>query len=305
MLKKLALPLIATTIFLLSIISKPVNATSLSEHIVIDSVLDLCEISLNHGYWINDEGNCNDYSVGQRDATLNRAIYIEDNVVLKDLNLTFKKPNAVFYIMENGKLTIDGGHYTSPSCIIYIQYNNLEPTTYYVPKTTFAIDSGIFEATAEILESEESPSPVCVISPIRLTEQEARTVISDYLPTGRHFVNMEQTRRTLSGETEYETISIEDGFVHIQKNLREKDEIKYLSTKIVEVVKEDAEENEKEPEQEGSINDERQEQSSLTEEEIENPNTYDAGLRFYVVIFTVSFVVIFATKYRGKKQVNR
>ncbi len=308
MLRKVLLLLAIVAILVLSIIPKSAEATISGEPIIIDNVLDLCKITLSHGHWINDEGNCDKYLATQTSATLNRIIYIEDDIILKDLDLTFKTANAVFLMRGSGKLTIEGGHYASPNCIIYIQYKNTDIPFYYVPITTFTINSGVFEATVETSDSEDAPSPVCVKSTNKMTEAETRAVIDGYLPKGRHFVDMGATTksRDIDEMMDSAEIPIEEGQIHIQKDRREKDEAKYLKTKIVEVVDEDFNDNEEEPEHKEEDNKEAvEEEPAKEEQEISNPNTIDAGFFRYVVIFTFSFVVIFTTKYRGDKQNNR
>ncbi|MBR2695544.1 hypothetical protein IKE86_01360 [Candidatus Saccharibacteria bacterium] len=216
---------------------QPVSANGSAAPIVIDNVLDLCQNLLNHGDWLDDSGTCDAFTSTQTAATIVRLIYIRDDIILKNLNLTFLRPNSPFIIRDGGRLTIDGGHYTSPNCVVWIQYDNNSTPGYYVPTTTIQINSGVFEATVETMYSAEAPSPVCVSSRYPLTAAETASVINNYLPTGRRFVDVAPRLRTLQNSNAVSNeIPSDDGFAHTDKVEENRETIKYLKTTMVAVV---------------------------------------------------------------------
>lgn len=237
MLKQLTTSLFALGLSVASVPFMPATATSTP--IVIDNVLALCQNLLSHGSGLDESGTCDAYSGTQTSATINRIVHVYDDLVLQNLDLTFTRANAVF-LMHGGRLTIDGGHYASPNCVVWIQYDNLNLPAHYVDTTTFTINSGVFEATVATTNSADSPSPVCVISPLPLTSTETQTVIAGYLPAGRRFVNMAPSLRTTKTATPTnDTIEADDGYAHISKDADEKTGVKYLKTTKVAVVGDD------------------------------------------------------------------
>lgn len=211
----------------------PAQATT-NQPLVIDNVLDLCQNILSHGYSFNPTNDCTIYSKTQTSATIDRALYISDNLTLQNLNLTFTKPNAVFFMRDGAQLIIDGGHYTSPNCIVWIQYNNRTTPATYVPDTTFTINSGVFEATVETANSAAAPSPVCLLSFNPVTPTDAETIIANYLPAGRRFVNVTTNLRSAS-----DPIAVATGSTFINKDPDEATPVSYLQTTIVSVIADD------------------------------------------------------------------
>lgn len=201
--------------------------------LVIDNVLDLCKNIQSHGYSFNSANDCTIYSNTQTTATIDRTLRISEDLVLKNLNLTFTRPNAVFHMENGAQLTIDGGHYTSPNCIVWIQYDNRTTPDTYVPTTTFTINSGVFEATVETANSADAPSPVCLLSFDPVTPTEAEAIIANYLPAGRHFVDISTSSRTIANPS---SLTATSGYAHINKDAGEQTPITYLNTTIVAVV---------------------------------------------------------------------
>lgn len=227
------------------------NANAIDEPIVIDNVLSLCNAVTENGFWFDDSGTCDAYSSDQISALIDRRIYVRGNWILKDLDLTFTISNSPFYI-SSGSLTIEGGHYTSPSCVIWIQYDE----GIYDPMTSVVINSGVFEASVETTYSADSPSPVCLITRENVTPEESQAIIAGYLPAGKKFVDiaprlrMRSKAKAASDETVSESaIEADSGYAHVDKDGSNRTEVKYLKTTLVEVVGEPIPEPEDEPEE--------------------------------------------------------
>ncbi len=243
------------------------NASATDEPIIIDNILDLCHKVQESGSWFDDSGTCDAYTSNQTSAVLDyRRIIVTGNWVLKNLNLTFTQPNSPFYIIS-GSLTIEGGHYTSPNCVVWIQYRDGE----YVPSSSVTINSGVFEASLESKYSYESPSPVCVISREYLSAEEAAEVAANYLPKGKRFSDI--TLRQSSASVE--KLQAEEGLVHISKEEKETEIVKYLKTTIVEVVDSPVEE---EPEVEPTPEETEPEPEESSEETPFIPKAPNTGI---------------------------
>ncbi|MBR3131531.1 hypothetical protein IKG31_03070 [Candidatus Saccharibacteria bacterium] len=308
MFKRLFGGFLATIVLVLGGISNTVIATG--GQIVIDNLLDLCQSMLVHGYSLDGTGTCNAYSRSQTSATnIYSRIYVWDNIVLKNLDLSFAFPYSPFIIYDGGSLTIDGGHYSSPSCVIWIQYDNETNPGYFVPSSSIAINSGVFEANLSSHEGADVPSPVCLISRNRLTTEEAEVVIASYLPIGRHFVDL--GTRSVS-----ENIDVSEGNAHLSKSYDETDAVDYLQTTIVAVVEDEGlgseieeEVTEPENEQEEIVD------SSEDQEKIILPKAPDSGIsrtmdikvktRGTTLISVIFTVVIFTTLIWGHCRKNR
>ena len=263
MLKKLFVGLFAIILATAGLNTQFASATD--SNIVIDNILDLCTYMRSYNYSLDDSRTCDAYTSDQTTVTLTRPIYIRDNVTLKNLDITFARASAQMYIYE-GSLTIDGGHYASPNCVVWIQYRNVENPGYYVPITTIKINSGVFEATLTTKNSEEAPSPICLLThfPLSDTDPTPQELIANYLPAGRKFVNLET--RTLTTE-----IPVTEGTVHISKDQTELTDVEYLITTKVVVVEDEGlgEETEEEPEEEDE--DIPEEEPEEVVEEVETP----------------------------------
>ena len=212
--------------------------------LVIDNILSLCQAVMAGGNWLDDSGTCDAYASTQTAATLTRYIYVTGDWIFKDLDLTFTRSNTPF-VISDGSLTVDGGHYTSPSCVVWIQYRD----GYYVPLTSVTINSGIFEATVSTTKSADSPSPVCLITPSTVTTTEAQRIINNYLPAGKKFVNLATRLRTTSTASTASPIETDTGYAHIHKDPNELDEVKYLKTTRVAVIDEEPESTPETPEE--------------------------------------------------------
>lgn len=268
--------------------SAPANATQKE----ITSILELCETMKESGSWLTDDGSCEGFTYTQTDYILNREIFLDDEFTLGDLNITFKGRTTPINIKSNGNLTINGGHYTSPHCFIWIQYN--PETGTYDKITDMNVNAGTFEADLSKENSLYAPSPVCVMDRENMTIKEAKEAIKNYLPEGYHFYDPE----TGKSFQNLEDADILKGEANIDKDPAELTSTWYLKARIVTVV----------PDEDEPITDpeEPKEEPKETEpeEEFENPETLDRGIQGYVVIFTMSIVVIFTTLYREKRQNN-
>lgn len=204
--------------------------------IIIDNTLALCEyVQTYHNQLTDETTDCSAYSATDTATTITRPLYIFDHVVFKNLDLIFTSSASPF-IIRSGSLTIDGGHYTSPSCVVWIQYRNDSTPAYYVPSTTVTINSGVFEATVSTAYSTEAPSPVCVVSPVALTAEETQTVMNNYLPTGRRYVNLAPVRLMAMRSTPATGIPSASGYAHIDKDGDIRTPIEYLQTTLIAVV---------------------------------------------------------------------
>ena len=221
--------------------NQAVNANGTAP-LVIDNFLSLCQAVIANGDWLDDSGTCDAYTSTQTAATLIRYIYVTGDWILKDLDLTFIRTGTPF-IIRSGSLTIDGGHYTSPNCVVWIQYRDGE----YIPDTKVTINSGTFEATVTTTYSDESPSPVCLATPYSVTAAEAQRIIDGYLPAGKKFVNLTTQLRTVSTTPATNSIENGTGYVRIDKNPENRNEVKYLKTTRVAVIGEEPESTPEEP----------------------------------------------------------
>ncbi len=313
MLKRFFCTLFAIIVLTFGTTNRPASATDGS--IIIDNILDLCQNMLAHGYSLDNTRTCDAYSRAQTSVSnIDKIIYISDNVVLKNLDLTFTFSYTPFIINEGGSLTIDGGHYSSPSCVIWIQYDNGVNPGYYVPSTSITINSGVFEASLLNRESAEAPSPVCLISRYKLTTEEAATVIANYLPTNHRFINL----GTRSAE---DAISVSEGDAHISKSYEVTDTVDYLQTTAVAVVEdeglgsEDLVEEEPAEPQSPDKYEEKEEDSEDYQDAINLPKAPNSGMSHAkkrniqteeITLMTVIFtIVIFTTYIWGHYRKNR
>ncbi len=210
-----------------------VTATSLE----FDNILDLCLYVQSNGHWFNNANDCSIYTKDQTSVVMDyRNLEIDDPIVFKNLDITFTRPNNPFIFRNNGSLTINGGTYTSPNCVIWIQYDNsVEPARYV--STPITINAGTFVASVETEYSAEAPSPVCIIPYSYVTLEEAKTAIANFLPAGKRFVDVApKLRSTKTNSVNDGLVPAESGYAHISKDGETRDEIKYLKTTTVTVV---------------------------------------------------------------------
>ncbi|MBR2586817.1 hypothetical protein IKE71_00365 [Candidatus Saccharibacteria bacterium] len=224
MLKQLLLGSLAT---LLAISTLPLTPAVASEPLIIDNILDLCLNVQSHGSWFNDANDCSIYSKTQTSVVMdNRLLYIHEPIVLKDLDITFVRKNLPFVFLGDGSLAIDGGHYTSPSCVLWMILDHNESTPVFYNRIT--VNSGVFTATSENTTSDTPASPVCLIAYDYDDEQnDYREIIESYLPDGKMFVEQETSTKSLRTAS---------GFAHISKDYKTIDGIRYLTTRSVAVV---------------------------------------------------------------------
>ena len=310
MFKRLFCALFATVLVALGTINH--SASAVSGENIIDNLYDLCQSMLIHGYSLDGSGTCDAYSRTQTSATnLEKRIYIWDNIVLKNLDLSFTYSYSPFIIYNGGSLTIDGGHYSSPSCVVWIQYDNSINPGVYEPSTSITINSGVFEASLSSQESIDSPSPVCLISMNRLTTEEAENAIANYLPAGRRFINL----GTRSANSD---IPVSEGGAHISKSYEIIDSIEYLQTTAVAVIEDEGLGGETEPEVKPTEVGEESEQEE-TEDDIAKPEeavvpkapnsgvntTTERTSKSSIAIAVIFTVVIFTTIIWGYNRRNR
>ncbi len=256
----------------------------------VSNILELCEAFNEKGLWLDDSGNCDNFSTSQTSLNTSRYLVFNEAMILKNLEIKYSGNLTPIKIQENGSLVINGGYYSSSNCFIWIQY--YLGTKQYVSNTSPTIYSGTFEANLSRETSKYAPSPVCVVDDGKMTKEDVKEAIINFLPTSYHFQD------TVSGTdlTEIPDEYIKKGKMNIDKNSDNYNDIWYLDMLIVSVM----------PDEEGSTGLEgaTEKQETGKEEEIENPNTLDTGLLRYVVIFTISAVVLFTTINREEKLFN-
>lgn len=203
----------------------PVSADPVAP-IEIDNILDLCLYAHSNGHWFNNANDCSIYTSTQTSVIMdNRPLEINDPVILNNLDITFVLSNLQIYLKGNGSLTINGGHYTSPSCVLWMMYNNRKTPAAFDRRIT--INSGIFTATSTNTTSDIPASPVCLNATDAIEPELAETLINDYLPDGKIFQEVSQTRQTLH---------IAKGTAHTSKDSSQIDDIYYLDVHSVAVV---------------------------------------------------------------------
>lgn len=267
------------------------TAPSRAESKEVTTILELCSSFDSNGVWLNEKGTCDDYTDSQTALETNRYLEFKESLTLKDVDIEYNGQGAPILVRGNSSVTINGGTYSSPNCFIWIQYD--PSTKQYADGTSTVIDAGTFEATLSTASSKYAPSPVCVVDNWQMTLKDAKDAILNYLPKGYHFYDIETG-------ISFETIPDEyilKGSVNADKNPDIFDSVWYLKSRIIAVAPN------KEEQSSGSNNSSDGEKEE-PEEEIENPNTLDSGILGYVVLFTISAVVLFTTFYRGSNQAN-
>ncbi|MBR3595143.1 hypothetical protein IKL45_02825 [Candidatus Saccharibacteria bacterium] len=224
MLKQLFAGLFALALTAATLPVSTVSATPATYE--FNNILDLCLYVQSNGHWFNDANDCSIYANTQTSVVMDyRLLEIDDPVVFNNLDITFTRPNNPFSFRNSGSLTINGGYYSSPSCVLWMNYDNR-----YTPATftnRIIINSGIFTANSTSTSSDAPASPVCLISPIPVDASRIDAVINSYLPAGKTFQEVSTTRRTLRANS---------GTAHVDKTYSNVEGIQYLSSRSVAVV---------------------------------------------------------------------
>ncbi len=211
----------------LAVVSVPVfsHATPTTP-LEFDNILDLCLYVQSNGHWFNDANDCTIYSKTQTSVVMDyRLLEIDDPITFKNLDITFTRPNGVFTFRNNGSLTIDGGTYSSPSCVLLLVYDNrLSPATF---SNRITINSGTFTATSTNATSDAPASPVCLLPYAPVANDDVESIVNSYLPAGKMFQEVVSTTRTLQAQ---------NGTVHVDKLYSNSDDVHYLNTRSVAVV---------------------------------------------------------------------
>lgn len=225
MLKQLITGLFALGFVATTFPAPTVTATA-ANPLEFDNILDLCLYVQSSGTRFNDAGDCSIYSSTQTSVTMDyRPLTISDPIIFKDLDITFTVPNNPFNFRGNGSLTINGGHYSSPSCVLWMIYDNTStPATFY---NHITINAGTFTATSSNATSDTPASPVCLISFAPVDADDIDAVIDSYLPAGKQFQEVSTTRRALRAQS---------GTAHIHKLATTTDDILYLDARTIAVV---------------------------------------------------------------------
>lgn len=191
-----------------------------------DNILDLCLYVQSNGHWFNDANDCTIYSKTQTSVIMDyRLLEIDDPIIFKNLDITFTRSNNPFIFRNNGSLTINGGTYSSPSCVLLLNYNNnLSPATF---SDHIAINSGTFIATSTSTTNDAPASPVCLLPYTPVNNDDVESVVNSYLPAGKMFQEVATVTRTLRTG---------NGTVHVDKLYENTESIQYINARTVAVV---------------------------------------------------------------------
>ena len=225
MLKQLITGLFALGFVAATFPAPAVTATT-TNPLEFDNILDLCLYVQSNGHWFNDANDCSIYSNTQTSVVMDyRLLEIDDPIIFKNLDITFTRSNNPFTFRGNGSLTINGGHYSSPSCVLWLNYNNSVAPAFFSNHIT--INSGTFTATSGNTTSDTPASPVCLAPYVPVAATDVESVINSYLPAGKIFQEVSTARRTLRTQS---------GTAHADKTYSNTDGIQYFNARSVAVV---------------------------------------------------------------------